>query len=117
MLERLRNGETETSIAKNLRVSRETIVRDVRWLKNNILYDFTLITNEIMQELRNRVTSMKDTDLISFLAKLIPQKIEKREEVFKREEIVTVDVSENEDEILSKAAAILTRKRESAKIH
>lgn len=50
------------------------------------------------------------------LGKLVPQKIE----AFQRTEIeqhVTIDATEDEDEILSKAAAILTRKRKSASIH
>jgi len=50
------------------------------------------------------------------LGKLIPQKIEAFQ-YQKIEQHVTIDATEDEDKILSKAAAILTRKRKSASIH
>ena len=76
VLELLRQGLTETKIAETLGVSRETIVRDVRWLRKNLVYDFTLITNEILSKLHKRIDEMDDRDLIAFLGKLIPRKIE-----------------------------------------
>ena len=76
VLELLRQGLTETKIAETLGVSRETIVRDVRWLRKNLVYDFTLITNEILSKLHKRIDEMEDRDLIAFLGKLIPRKIE-----------------------------------------
>ncbi len=116
VLEFLRNGTTETDIAPKLNVSRETIVRDVYWLRQNILYDFKLITNEILDKLHSRINEMENRDLINFLGKLIPQKIEAHEEIdiFEKREI---DVTENEDEILSKASAILSRKERFKPIH
>jgi len=76
VLELLRQGLTETKIAETLGVSRETIVRDVRWLRKNLVYDFTLITNEILSKLHERIDEMEDRDLVAFLGKLIPRKIE-----------------------------------------
>ncbi len=76
VLELLRQGLTETKIAETLKVSRETIVRDVRWLRKNLVYDFTLITNEILSKLHERIDEMEDRDLVAFLGKLIPRKIE-----------------------------------------
>lgn len=76
VLELLREGKTEIEIAKQVGFSRETIVRDVRWLRENLIYDFTLITNEILQKLHERINEMEDRDLINFLGKLIPRKIE-----------------------------------------
>jgi len=76
VLELLRQGLTETKIAETLGVSRETIVRDVRWLRKNLVYDFTLITNEILSKLHERIDEMEDRDLVAFLGKLVPRKIE-----------------------------------------
>lgn len=72
----LRKQKKEGEIAEALDVSRETIVRDVRWLKQNIAYDFNLITNEVLGILHNRIDGMEDRDLIAFLGKLVPQRIE-----------------------------------------
>ena len=81
VLELLRQGLTEKQIAAELGFSRETIVRDVKWLKQNIIYDFTLITNEILQKLHERIEEMDNRDLIAFLGKLIPKKIEAKTQI------------------------------------
>jgi IS30 family transposase len=81
VLELSRDGKSEIEIAKQLHVGRNTIVRDIRWLKQNIIYDFNLVTNEVLQELHNRIDKMKNADLISFLGKLIPQRIEAKGEI------------------------------------
>jgi len=123
VLELLRKGQTETEIAPQLSVSRETIVRDVRWLKEYIAYDFTLITNEIMQSLHARIDNMEDRDLIAFLGKLIPHKIEAHtlEETHEIKEVhIDLNVfSDDEKSILDKAARILDGKSKgkSSAIH
>lgn len=76
VLDLLRQGMTETKIAKELDVGRNTIVRDVRWLKQNFVHDLTLITNQIMDRLQSHINDMNDRDLIALVSKLLPQKIE-----------------------------------------
>lgn len=114
VLQLLREGLTEQRIADKLDYHRNTIVRDVRWLKQHIFYDWTLITNEIMEELQTRIGDMSDRDLIIFLSKLIPQKIESHTlqevKVEAKHDIDLNVFSDDEKSILDKAAAILDRK-------
>ena len=79
------------------------------------------IIDELMRKQMRDIAKEGDSDLRmkyrdKLLEKLIPQRIESylRQEI---EQTVKIDATEDEDEILSKAAAILTRKRKSAKIH
>lgn len=90
VIELLREGKTETDIAESLGFGRNTIVRDVRWLKQNIAYNFNLITNEILQKLQTRIDKMTNRDLINFLGKLIPQKVEAKTEYIEER---TLDVN------------------------
>ena len=76
VIELVRQNKTQQEMADILGVHRNTIYKDMKWLKENIVYDFRLLTNEILNELHTRIDDMKDRDLISFFGKLTPQKIE-----------------------------------------
>jgi len=87
VLKLLRQGKTQQEIAETLGVHRNTVYRDMKWLKANIAYDFNLLTNEILDKLQERIETMKDANLIYFLSKLIPSKIETKIESKSRIEI------------------------------
>ena len=80
VLKLLRQGKTQQEIATALSVHHNTVYRDVKWLKANIAYDFNLLTNEILDKLQERIETMKDANLIYFLSRLIPQKVETKVE-------------------------------------
>ena len=108
VLELLRQRKTETEIADSLNFSRNTIVRDVRWLKENLAYDFTLITNEIIQKLHERIDKMTNRDLIAFFGKLYmpPQRMEVKEEIETKTDITLTlnEMSEDEREFCKRIA-------------
>jgi IS30 family transposase len=81
VLEMIRQKKTEREIADVLKVHYNTVCRDVKWLKENIVYDWTLITNEVLDELHSRIQQMKDKDLVAFFGKLVPQRIEQKTEM------------------------------------
>jgi hypothetical protein len=83
-LHKLREGKTEKQIALETQRHRNTVSRHVNWLRNNFQTEPQLITNEVLQRLRERINDMEDRDLVRFLAVLLPQKIEAKGE-FKEE--------------------------------
>ena len=117
VLSKLREGKNEKQIALETQRHRNTVSRHVNWLRNNFQTEPQLLTNEVLQRLKERINDMTDRDLVRFLSVLMPQKIESKQQVEISEETVTVNVTENEDEILSKAASILARKDKSQEIH
>ena len=79
------------------------------------------IIDELMRKQMRDIAKEDNSDLRmkyrdKLLEKLIPHRIEELS-IQHIEEKVTIDVTENEDEILSKAAAILARKDKSRSIH
>ena len=89
VLQKLREGKTEKEIALETQRHRNTVSRHVNWLRNNFQTEPQLITNEILQRLRERINTMTDRDLVRFLSVLMPQKIEAKGE-FKQETIFTI---------------------------
>ena len=81
VLQKLREGKTEKEIALETQRHRNTVSRHVNWLRNNFQTEPQLITNEILQRLRERINNMTDRDLVKFLSVLMPQKIEARSEI------------------------------------
>jgi len=76
ILELLRANKKKYEIAKELGVHPNTITKDIKWLKANVTYDFTLTKNKIIGLLEERIINMSNRDLISFLRLLLPTKIE-----------------------------------------
>jgi len=79
------------------------------------------IIDELMRKQMRDIAKEDNSDLRmkyrdKLLEKLIPHRIEELS-IQHIEEKVTIDVTENEDEILSKAASILARKDKSRSIH
>jgi len=80
ILELLRQGKTNKEIAVLTLKHRNTVSKYVNYLRQNVVYDFPLIINEILSKLQTRVEQMTDHDLIAFLDKLLPDKIEDKHE-------------------------------------
>ncbi len=72
----LRQKNTEKEIATKLNVHPITIYRDVKWLKTNIHYDFTLTTNKVLDRLIANIGTMSTYELLAFLKLLLPTRIE-----------------------------------------
>ena len=81
VLSKLREGKNEKQIALETQRHRNTVSRHVNWLRRNFQAEPQLITNEILQRLRERVNTMTDRDLVRFLSVLMPQKIESKMEI------------------------------------
>ena len=80
VLKYLQENKPKHEIAKLCKVHINTISKDVKWLKENITYDFTLTTNKILSLLEKKLNSMTNYELLSFLKLLIPTKIEAKVE-------------------------------------
>ena len=79
------------------------------------------IIDELIRKQMRDIAKEEDSDVRmkyrdKLLEKFIPQRIESLS-VQKIEHRVKIDATEDEDKILSKAAAILTRKEKRSKIH
>ena len=112
-------GLNRGQIAEKLHVNEKTIDRDFKtWVASN---DFEIWLKEEWLRLHNLVLHEDLIEAYKQISKLCGQmltrKIERKEQIEISEEIVTVNVTENEDEILSKASAILARKDRFNKIH
>jgi len=96
-----------------------TIERDVKaWVESGefetwLKVEFLTTYPEIKAE--DKVLAFQE--IAKLVGKMLTRKIERKEQIAISEEIVTVNVTENEDEILSKAAAILSRKDRFKQIH
>ena len=108
------NETVATMKQEDFRISRITVYRDRRSTE----------AQEYVDELiRQQLADIKQANLEQklnyrdkLLGKLIPQKVEAFE-YKKIEGTIKVDSTEDEDEVLSKAARILARKRRSSQIH
>ena len=114
----LLEGRTAEEIGLECGVRRETIERDKRyWRQSGEMEDW--IREEAIR-LHYIIVKKRPVEayreIMRLLGKTLVQRIEAREEVEIRE-FVKLDVSEDEDEILSKAASILARKDKSRSIH
>ena len=115
----LLHGLTYIQIGESCGVTERTIDRDVKawvesgefetWIKQEWVRLHNIILHEDPVEAYRQITKI--------LGHMVTRKIEKKEQKEISEEVVTVNVTENEDEILSKAAAILSRKDRFNKIH
>jgi len=81
----------------------------------------TQIIDELMRKQMRDIAKEDDSDVRmkyrdKLLEKLIPHRVESLS-VQKIEQHVTIDATEDEDAVLSRAARILTRKRKHQRIH
>jgi len=112
------DGLTREQIGAKCSVTEKTIRRDIHswiesgffetWLKEEFLRLHVNIIHEDPTEAYRQISKLVGRTLI--------HRIEQQVEIDKRE-TVNINVTENEDEILSKAARILTRKRKFERIH
>lgn len=112
-------GLNYTQIGSKCGVTEKTIDRDVKawvesgqfetWIKQEWMRLHQIIIHEDPMEAYRNISKL--------VAKMITRKAEFKAEITERLELVELNVTENEDAILSKAAAILTRKRKSVNIH
>ena len=99
--------------------SEKTIDRDFKaWVNSG---DFETWLKEEWVRLHNIILRESPLEAYRQVSKLVgmmvTRKIEKKEQIKISEQVVTLNVTENEDEILSKAAAILARKTKPRQIH
>jgi len=109
--------QTRQQIGVDCHVTEKTIRRDIQaWTKTD---DFLDWIREVWLDKYAKVDDVEAfRQATKILIKTLPQYSETKIDVHERiEEYVKIDVTENEDEILSKAAAILARKDKSHKIH
>lgn len=111
-------GLNRTQIGQSCGVTEKTIDRDMgTWVQSGLFE--TWIKEEF---LRLHPIILKDypetayREVARLVGKMLTRRMELKEEV-KIEETVTLNVTETEDQILSKAAAILNRKTKPHKIH
>jgi len=112
------NGLTIGQIADICKVTEKTIDRDLNKFRASPLFEEWL--REEWQRLHYIIINENPVEAYRQLTRLLGQTFTRKIEALsiqKIEQHVTIDVSENEDEILSKAARILTRKRKSQSIH
>jgi len=120
----LQNGTfNKLETARKWHVLERTIRRDIAEIVERMPpYDerLALIRHRAAKRVSQRLPEMTDTSIIKLLSVGMAQRYESREEILideKIEETVTFNVSEDEDEILSKAAAILARKDRAGSLH
>lgn len=116
----LRKGLNREQIGAKCGVTEKTIDRDMKAWVNSGLFEIWL--KEEFLDLHNYardadpITAYKE--IARIVGRMVTRKIEKQVDIHEKiEEYVQIDVSENEDEILSKAASILARKDKLNKIH
>jgi DNA-binding transcriptional regulator LsrR (DeoR family) len=117
--EGLIQGLNREQIGEELGVSERTIRRDVRaWVESGLFE--TWLKEEFLRlhvDMVHENPELAYVQVSKLVGHMLTRKIEKKEQIEISEEIVTVNVTENEDEILSKAASILSRKDRFNKIH
>lgn len=108
--------QTHETIAKACGVKRLTIERDLsKWYGTE---DFYIWLHDLWAHLYRKIKN--DELVFREVSRLIGKGMTQRVESLsyeKIEETITVNVSEDEDEILSKAARILARKDKSRSLH
>jgi len=111
-------GHNREQIGQKCGVTEKTIDRDIRAWVNSGLFE-TWLKEEFLR-LHADIIHEDPTEAYRQISKLVGRtlihRIEQQVEIDKRE-TVNINVTENEDEILSKAARILTRKRKFERIH
>jgi len=81
------------------------------WIKEEWLRHHLIVSKKDPVETYKQLTKLLGQTLTRKM------RLEEKIDITERVEVVTLDVTKTEDEILSEAAAILTRKVKSAKIH
>jgi len=106
--------KNQKEISLELGLCRETVNRKMQvWIQTD---DFTLWLKQAWIDKYQKVDDLEAfRALTQLLGKTLTRKIEEQIEI--SEQVVTVNVTENEDEILSKATSILSRKDRFNKIH
>jgi len=112
-------GLSHEKIGESCGVSKKTIDRDFKaWVNSG---DFETWLKEEWVRLHNIILRESPLEAYRQVSKLVgmmvTRKIEKKAQIKISEQVVTLNVTENEDEILSKAAAILARKTKPRQIH
>ena len=115
----LLKGLTRDQIGAKCGRTEKTIDRDIKawvesgqfetWIKEEWIRLHHIIIHENPTEAYRQLTRL--------LGQTLTRRIESKAEITERIELVEIDVSETEDEILSKAASILERKVKSKSIH
>lgn len=115
----IHQGLSRQQIGESCGVTEKTIDRDMNawvesglfevWIKKEFIETYPNIKKE------DQVLAFQE--IAKLVGKMLTRKIERKEQIEISEEIVTVNVTENEDEILSKAASILSRKERFKPIH
>lgn len=117
----LLDGLSRDQIGDMCKVTEKTIDRDMMsWFESGLFE--TWIKEEWLRH--HLIVSKKDPiETYKQLTKLLghtltrKMKLEEKIDITEHIEVVKIDVTKTEDEILSEAVAILTRKAKSAKIH
>jgi hypothetical protein len=108
--------KTQLDMSRELGLRRETVNRKIRrWVQTDDFENW--LKTAWLQQYQNVDSTEAFRALTSLVGKMLTRKIERKEQIEISEEIVTVNVTENEDEILSKAASILSRKERFKQIH
>ena len=119
----LLKGLNYTQIGAKCGVTEKTIDRDINawvesgrfetWIKKEWVRLHNIILHEDPTEAYRNISKL--------VGKMITHRMEVKEEISERIEVVHLDVTEDEDSILNKAASILDKKlrakKEPAKIH
>lgn len=112
------DGKNQTEMSQLLGKRRETVNRKIaRWMQTS---DFDEWLGSLWLEHYSELRDEDKKEAFRQLTKLFVAKQTRRVEAFsvqKIEQHVKIDVSEDEDAVLSRAARILTRKRKSQSIH
>ncbi len=109
--------QTEAEIAERCHVHRVTISRDIqKWTQTP---DFEIWLKEVwLNEYKHVSHDEAFRQITKLLTKTLTAKIRAKLDITERvQHDVTINVTEDEDEILSKAARILERKAKSPSIH
>lgn len=119
VLEALKNGKFDRyKIARKYHVHERTIRRDLNEIAESMgpIEERRLIVKQMaLNELPTRIPSMSNFDLIKLAMLGEPQKFESTEKVEIESRLVTLNVTEDEDDILNKAARILDKRLPSNK--
>lgn len=111
----------QQQIAKEIGKRRETINKKIgRWMQTE---DFKIWANTLWLQHHTEVHLEDKKEALRALTKLLvswqtrKMKLEEKIDITERIEVVKLDVTKTEDQILSEAAAILARKAKSQSIH
>jgi len=115
----IHEGLSREQIGQSCGVTEKTIDRDMNaWVESGLFEIW--IKKEFVEtypDIKREDKVLAFQEIAKLVGKMLTRKIERKEQIAISEEIVTVNVTENEDEILSKAAAILSRKDRFKQIH